>query len=182
MAYVNSAITQGGRNGRNFLPQTGGAPMAGMMMVAAKELTCAPRRLVGAAAFALLVLASGHALAQTPETLAAADRLIAVQKPAEMIKDAAAGMAATIPGATEKQKQEFIREMTDPDFLARYQAEMRVALSKHLTVEEMDALSDFYSKPIAISAMKKMGAATVELMTFIQNEIPVMVARIMKAP
>jgi uncharacterized protein len=128
------------------------------------------------------VLASGHALAQTPETLAAADRLIAVQKPAEMIKDAAAGMAATIPGATEKQKQEFIREMTDQDFLARYRAEMRVALSKHLTGEEMDALSDFYSKPIAISAMKKMGATTVELMTFIQSEIPAMVARIMKAP
>jgi hypothetical protein len=30
--------------------------------------------------------------------------------------------------------------------------------------------------------MKKMGAATVELMTFIQNEMPAMVARIMRAP
>jgi hypothetical protein len=152
------------------------------MMGAVKELASGPRRLIGAMALALLVLASGHAVAQTPEALAAADRLIAVQKPVEMIKDTAAGIAARLPGATEKQKQEFIKEMTDPDFLARYQAEMRIALSKHLTVEEMDALSDFYSKPIAISAMKKMGAATVELMTFIQNEMPAMVARIMRAP
>jgi hypothetical protein len=177
MANVTQATTK-----RNFPAQTDGALMSTGMMAGMKQLTRAPRRLVGAAAFALLVLASGHALAQTPETLAAADRLIAVQKPAEMIKDTAAGIAARLQGATDRQKQEFIREMTDPDFLARYQAEMRVALSKHLTVEEMDALSDFYSKPIAISAMKKMGAATVELMTFIQSEIPAMVARIMKAP
>ena len=152
------------------------------MMDSAKELTRAPRRLVGAVALALWVLASGHAIAQTPQTLAAADRLIAVQKPAELMKDMAVNLAEKLPGATDRQKQEFIREMTDPDFLARYQAQMRAAFSKHLTVEEMDALSDFYSKPIAISAMKKMGATSAELMTFIQSEIPAMVARIVKTP
>jgi hypothetical protein len=141
-----------------------------------------PHRLVGAVALALLVLASGHAIAQTPQTLAAADRLIAVQKPAELMKDMAVNLAAKLPGATEAQKQAFIKEMTDPAFMARYQAQMRAALSKHLTVEEMDALSDFYSKPIAISAMKKMGATTAELTTFMQNEMPAMVERIMKTP
>jgi hypothetical protein len=72
--------------------------------------------------------------------------------------------------------------MTDPAFMVRYQAQMRAAFSKNLTVEEMDALSDFYSKPIAISAMKKMGATSADLMTFIQSEIPAMVARIIKTP
>ena len=59
---------------------------------------------------------------------------------------------------------------------------MRVAFAKHLTVEEMDALAEFYSKPVAQSAMRKMGATTAELMTFIQREIPTMVDRIMKKP
>jgi uncharacterized protein len=152
------------------------------MMDSAKELIRAPRRLVGAVALALLVLASGQAIAQTPQTLAAADRLIAVQKPTELMKDMAANVAAKLPGATEAQKQAFIKEMTDPAFMVRYQAQMRAAFSKNLTVEEMDALSDFYSKPIAISAMKKMGATSADLMTFIQSEIPAMVARIIKTP
>jgi uncharacterized protein len=186
MAYGTSAIAKGGRNGRAMLghlpPRTDGAPTATGMMDSAKEWTRAARRLIGAVALALLVLASGRAIAQTPQALAAADRLIAVQKPGELMKDTAIGVAERLPGATDAQKQAFIKEMTDPDFLARYQAQMRIAFSKHLTVEEMDALSDFYSKPIAISAMKKMGATSAELMTFIQSEIPAMVARIMKTP
>jgi hypothetical protein len=186
MAYGTSAIANGGRNGRampgNFPPRADGAPTATRMMDSAKELTRAAGRLIGAAALALLVLASGRAVAQTPEALAAADRLIAVQKPVELMKDTAVSVAERLPGATEAQKQAFIREMTDPDFMARYQAQMRVAFSKHLTVEEMNALSDFYSKPIAISAMRKMGATMGELMTFIQSEIPAIVARIMKTP
>jgi uncharacterized protein len=155
--------------------------MSSGMMDAANELTRA-RRLAGAAALALLVLAFGHAVAQTPQALAAADRLIAVQKPTELMRDMAVNVAAKLPGATETQKQAFIAEMTDPAFMARYQAQMRAAFSKHLTAEEMDALAEFYSKPIAISAMKKMGATTAELMTFIQSEIPAMVARISKTP
>jgi uncharacterized protein len=139
-------------------------------------------RLAGAVTLALWLLAPGHAVAQTPQALAAADRLIAVQKPAELMKDMAVNIVAKIPGTTETQKQAFIAEMTDPAFLARYQAQMRLAFSKHLTVEELDALSEFYSKPVAQSAMMKMGATTAELMTFIQGEIPAMIARISKTP
>ena len=130
---------------------------------------------------AFLLLTGGHAVAQTPETMAA-DRLIAVQKPAELMKETAANIAARLSGASETQKQAFIAEMTEPGFMARYQSEMRVAFAKHLTVEEMDALAEFYSKPVAQSAMRKMGATTAELMTFIQREIPTMVDRIMKKP
>jgi hypothetical protein len=180
MANGTSAIAEGGHDGRAI--QADGALTATSMINSARKLTRAARRLIGAVALALLLLASGRAIAQTPETLAAADRLIAVQKPAEVMKDTAASIAERLPGATEAQKQAFVKEMTDPDFIARYQAQMRVALSKHLTVEEMDALSDFYSKPIAISAMKKMGATTAELMGFIQSELPAMVNRIMKTP
>jgi len=139
-------------------------------------------RLIGAVAIALSLSLPGNAMAQTAPGLAAADRLIAVQNLDEMMKDMAGNVATKLPGATEVQQKAFIAEMTDPAFLARYKAQVRVAFARHLTVEELNALSDFYSKPIATSAMKKMGATTAELMTFIQSEIPAMVARIMKTP
>jgi hypothetical protein len=140
------------------------------------------RRLIGAVAIALSLSLPGYAVTQTAEGLAAADRLIAVQNLNEMMKDMAANVATKLQGANEAQKQAFITEMTDPAFLARYKSQMRIAFARHLTVEEMNALSDFYAKPIAVSAMKKMGATTAELMTFIQGEIPAMIGRIMKTP
>jgi uncharacterized protein len=156
--------------------------MASGIIGAVGEWVRSQHRLIGAVAIALSLGLPGHAVAQTAQSLAAADRLIAVQKLSEMMKDMAANVATKLPGATETQKQAFIAEMTDPAFLARYQSQVRAAFARHLTIEEMDALSDFYSKPIAVSAMKKMGATTAELMTFIQGEIPAMVARIMKTP
>jgi hypothetical protein len=156
--------------------------MASGMTGAVREWVRSRRRLIGTVVIALSLSLPGHAVAQTAQALAAADRLIAVQKLGEMMKDMAANVATKLPGATEAQKQAFVAEMTDPAFLTRYQSQVRVAFARHLTVEEMDALSDFYSKPIAVSAMKKMGATTAELMTFIQGEIPAMVARIMKTP
>ena len=98
-----------------------------------------------------------------------------------VMKDLASNIAPTITGSTEAQRQAFIAGMTDPAFLERYKAQMRVALAKHLTVEELNTLSDFYSKPVAISAMKKMGVTTAEVMTFINTEVPAIVARVMKA-
>ena len=148
-------------------------------------VACVTRNGVGAAAaiaLALCVFASGSVAAQTAEALAAADRLIAVQKPTEMMKDMAANVAARIPGATDQQKQAFVAEMTNPGFMTRYQEQMRIVMAKHLTVDEMNALAEFYSKPVAQSAMKKMGATTADMMTFLQGEIPAMVARIMKTP
>jgi hypothetical protein len=140
------------------------------------------RRVIFATAVAISLCLPGYAAAQTAEALAAADRLIAVQNMDAMMKDMATNVATKLTGATDAQKQAFIAELTDPAFLARYKAQARVTLATHLTVEELNALSDFYSKPIAVSAMQKMGATTAELMGFLQAEIPPMVARIMKTP
>jgi hypothetical protein len=138
------------------------------------------RRLIGAAAIAISLCLPSHAVAQTAQGLAAADRLIAVQNTDALMKDMATNLAPTIPGTTEAQRQAFIAELTAPAFLERYKARLRVSLAKHLTVEELNALSDFYSQPIAVSALKKMGATTGETNTFIQAKIPAMAARIMK--
>jgi hypothetical protein len=158
------------------------AVTANQIVVVATYMTTRAARSVTAIMLAFWLLTCGHAVAQTQETLAAADRLIAVQKPAEMMKDMAGNVAARLPGASEAQKQAFVAEMTNPGFMARYQDQMRIVMAKHLTVEEMDALTEFYSKPVAQSAMKKMGATTAEMMTFLQGEIPAMVSRIMKNP
>ena len=139
-------------------------------------------RLAGAVTLALWMLASGQAVAQTPQSLAAADHLIAVQNPDALMKDMATNVAGRIPNFSEAQKQAFVAEMTNPAFMTRYKDQMRVTFAKHLTVEELNALAEFYSKPVAQSAMKKMGATTAELMTFVQGEIPAMIARISKTP
>jgi hypothetical protein len=148
--------------------------------VVSDALTGAGRGAVAAAVLALALIVSDNAVAQTPEGLAAADHLITVQKPGEMMKDMAASVVARLPGLSENQKQAFVAEMTDPGFMARYQAQMRTSLARHLTVEELNALADFYSKPVAASAMKKMGVITAESMTFMQAEMPAMIARISK--
>jgi hypothetical protein len=144
--------------------------------------TALPARIVFALLGWLAVLLPGHAIAQTADALAAADRLITVQNLDATMMDMAVNVSAQLPGATEGHKKSFIAEMTSKDFLNRYKGFVRVAFAKHLSVEEMNALSDFYSKPIAASAMKKMGATMAEVMPFIQAEIPGIVARVMKAP
>jgi hypothetical protein len=144
--------------------------------------TALPARIVFALLGWLAVSLPGHAIAQTADALAAADRLITVQNLDATMMDMAVNVSAQLPGATEGQKKSFIAEMTSKDFLNRYKGFVRVAFAKHLSVEEMNALSDFYSKPIAASAMKKMGATMAEVMPFIQAEIPGIVARVMKAP
>jgi hypothetical protein len=123
-----------------------------------------------------------QAAAQTAETLAAADRLIAVQDLDAAMADMASKLAVTIPGASEAQKRAFVVEMTAPAFLQRYKERTRSAFAKNLTAGELNALSDFYSKPIAKSAMQKMGATTAELMPFIQAEIPAIIARVSNTP
>lgn len=143
-----------------------------------KSLTHIALALVGS----LVICAPSPAVAQTADALAAADRLIAVQNFDATMKDMAVNVSAQLPGATEAQKSKFIAEMTSTDFLNRYKSTSRVAFAKHLSVEEMNTLTDFYSKPIASSAMKKMGATMAEVMPFIQAEIPGIVARVMKAP
>ena len=137
-------------------------------------------------AFALTALLAislpRQATAQSADALAAADRLITVQNLDATMMDMAVNVSAQLPGATEAQKKSFIAEMTSKDFLNRYKSLVRVTFAKHLSVEELNALSDFYSRPIAASAMKKMGVTMGELMPFIQAEIPGIVARVMKAP
>ena len=140
----------------------------------------------GRVAFALAAFVSlnyvGQAAAQTADALAAADRLIAVQDVDATMRDMATKIAATLPGASEPQQRAFVSEMNAAPFLGRYKSFLRISMAQNMSVEEMNAMSDFYSKPIAKSAMQKMGSVMAGILPFIQNEIPGIVARVMKTP
>jgi uncharacterized protein len=127
-------------------------------------------------ALVVIVALAGPAVAQKGnEALAAADRLIQVQDLNVMMADMASGVAKSLP---ESQRAAFVAEMTDAAFLARYKEKMRVVMAKNFTVEELNALADFYAKPIAKSAMSKMGVTMSEMMPYIQGEMPAMMQRI----
>jgi uncharacterized protein len=133
---------------------------------------------LGIVAVAATVSLTTPAYTQSAETLAAADRLMAAQDINKMMNDMATNVADRLPGATDAQKQAFIAEMTAPEFLSRFRDETRKAMAKSFSAEELNALADFYSKPIAKAAMAKMGPYTADMMAFVQREIPSMVQRI----
>ena len=106
-------------------------------------------------ALSLMLAWAPCAMAQSPELLAAADRMMAAQDINAMMKDITSNMAKSLP---ENVREPFVAEMTDEAFLGRYKAEMRTVMAKTFSIEELNALADFYAKPIAKSAMTKMGA------------------------
>ena len=142
----------------------------------------APRRIAFALAAFLSLNCVGQAAGQTADALAAADRLIAVQDIDATMREMATKIAVTLPGASEPQQRAFVTEMNAAPFLGRYKSFLRISMAQNMSVEEMNAMTDFYSKPVAKSAMQKMGSTMAGIMPFIQTEIPGIVARVMKAP
>ena len=128
-------------------------------------------------AFTLLLVAPSLARAQSPELLAAADRMIAVQDINAMMKDMSSNIAKSMPA---DGRDAFVAEMTDEAFISRYKLQMRTVMAKTFTVEEMNALADFYAKPTAKSAMAKMGTMMADMMPFLQGEMPELMKRIEK--
>jgi len=121
-------------------------------------------------AFFMLLAANpavSPALAQDDaERLAAADRLIAVQQPEQMLQDMAKSVASNLP---EPMRDSYISAMTEDSFVEGLSERMRDAMARHFTVAELDALAEFYARPVARSAMRKMGAYTADVMPWVQE-------------
>jgi hypothetical protein len=100
------------------------------------------------------------------ERLAAADRLIAVQQPEQMLQDMAKSVASNLP---EPMRDSYISAMTEESFVEGLSERMRDAMARHFTVAELDALAEFYARPVARSAMRKMGAYTADVMPWVQE-------------
>jgi hypothetical protein len=113
------------------------------------------------------VPAVSAALAQdNAERLAAADRLIAVQQPEQMLQDMAKSVASNLP---EPMRDSYISAMTEEAFVEGLSERMRDAMARHFTVAELDALAEFYARPVAKSVMRKMGAYTADVMPWVQE-------------
>jgi hypothetical protein len=119
--------------------------------------------------FVLLVAFPALALDDTPENRAAeADRYLAVVPPQELFQDISSQMARNLP---PDKRQQFIDLMTKHLDLAAVVKNMKDAMTKHFTAEELKAFADFYGSPAGKSGMKKMGAYMAEAMPAITAEI-----------
>ncbi|AHB47512.1 hypothetical protein W911_02370 [Hyphomicrobium nitrativorans NL23] len=119
------------------------------------------------------------ARAQSPDVAAAADRLLEVQSPKEMLADIAGKISVSLPPS---QRQAYVDAMTEPAFVERFKVAARDALAKNFTVEELDALAEFYQRPVARSAMAKMGDYMASLMPFIQAELIGIASKLQSQP
>jgi uncharacterized protein len=115
--------------------------------------------------------------APSKEALEAADKLMAAQDMDAMMKDMTSNMSAQLP---PQLRDSFVNEMNEPAFLGRMKAQMRMAMAKHMTIEELNAMAEFYARPIAKSAMKKIGVYMAEVMPFMQTEMMTMAQRLMQ--
>lgn len=108
------------------------------------------------------------AAAMDPARGRAADRLIEVQPPRQLMQDMAVKMAAQMDPA---MRDSFMAMMRDEQLLATITQITRESLARNFTAEELNALADFYSQPIARSAMSKMDTYMADIAPRMIHEI-----------
>ncbi|HYC72553.1 MAG TPA: DUF2059 domain-containing protein [Opitutaceae bacterium] len=119
----------------------------------------------------LFTLMAGSLLAvdDSPASRATqADRYLQAASAKEMFADLANEMSKSMP---PDQRAEFQALMTRHLNVTQLESDMKTAMVRHFTAEELQALADFYGSPVGKSAMKKMGGYMTELMPLIQAEV-----------
>jgi hypothetical protein len=86
----------------------------------------------------------------------------------EVMADMSNKLAATLPA---EQREGFIKVMTKHLDMARLTAVMREGMVKTFSADELQALADFYSSPVAKSAVAKMGTYMAEVMPVLIEEL-----------
>jgi len=115
------------------------------------------------------------ALEDTPENREReAARYLKATPPEDMMADISNKLATTMP---EDQREGFIKMMTKHLDMVRVTAAIRDGMVKSFTADELAALADFYSSPIAKSAMTKMGNYMAEVMPVVMREIQTAAAK-----
>jgi hypothetical protein len=109
------------------------------------------------------------ALEDTPENREReVGRYLKTMPPEEMMADMSNKLAATLP---EAQRESFIRMMTKNLDMARVTGAMKEGMVKTFSADELHALADFYSSPVAKSALAKMGNYMAEVMPVLMTEL-----------
>jgi hypothetical protein len=109
------------------------------------------------------------AMEDTPQNRAQeAARYLEAVPPEAAANDMAKNIAQTLP---EKQQQAFLAAMQKNIDVAGIKSAAQASLVKVFTADELKALADFYSAPLAKSAMAKMGTYMSEVVPAIEKEV-----------
>jgi hypothetical protein len=154
----------GNRHQREGAPRTAHGGLAAVCLVFALLAAAA---MAGPRAALAQDASTGEAPAASAPKEAAADRLLAANNPKDVMSDMARKIAGQLPA---DKRDRYVDLMTSDDLVSRLRDKSKSAMMKHFTADEMNALADFYEKPIARSAMKKMGTYMADLLPFIQAE------------
>jgi hypothetical protein len=94
--------------------------------------------------------------------------------PEQLMADMTNKIAATLPA---ERREGFVKMMTKHLDMARVTAAMRDGMVKSFSADELHALADFYSSPVAKSAVAKMGNYMAEVMPVIMQEVEAAAAK-----
>jgi hypothetical protein len=100
--------------------------------------------------------------------LAAAERYLQVASMKDMMRDMIVETAKNFP---EKIRGAYVSLMNKHIRVEILERAALVSMAKHFTVDELNALADFYGSKEGRSAMKKIGAYMGDVMPVIQQEM-----------
>ena len=98
----------------------------------------------------------------------AAERYLAVVPISQLLDDTFREMSKSLPKAIREGFVAQMRIVVRADVL---EAATRASLVRHFTVDELNAMAEFYSSPHGASAMRKFGAYMADVMPAVQEEM-----------
>ena len=105
----------------------------------------------------------------TKETrIQAAERYLAAVPISQLLEDTFREMSKSLPEAIREGFIAQMRIVVRADIL---EAATRASLVRHFTVDELNAMTEFYSSPHGASAMRKFGAYMADVMPAVQEEM-----------
>lgn len=114
------------------------------------------------------VTMTASAQSQSADKEAAVDRYLRAVPMAKMMDDTYAEIAKQLP---QDKRAQFLADMHSLIKIERLEQLARSAMIKTFTVEELNALADFYSSPNGASAMAKYGTYMGEIMPPLMQEV-----------
>ena len=98
----------------------------------------------------------------------AAERYLAAVPISQLFEDTFREMSKSLPEAIREGFIVQMRIVVRADIL---EAATRASLIRHFTVDELNAMTEFYSSPHGASAMRKFGAYMADVMPAVQKEM-----------
>lgn len=137
------------------------------------------RPLIALALTALMLTPLAHAQGAEAARQAAADRYLRAVPTAKMVNDTIAQLALQLP---PEQRQKFAADLRVMIDVRKLEKISRDAMVKTFSVDELNALADFYESRHGASAMAKFGAYMGEVMPPMMREIQAGVERVQAQP